>query len=66
MQYKKNKKRYYYLALWILFLNGLSLKALEIAVKPFGYLGLLYNQGAQKKPSQLCRGFSASWGGFFL
>ncbi|GAA9696034.1 hypothetical protein VN0003_05090 [Helicobacter pylori] len=50
MQYKKNKKRYYYLALWILFLNGLSLKALEIAVKPFGYLGLLYNQGAQKNP----------------
>ncbi|GAA9426998.1 hypothetical protein TH0950_07240 [Helicobacter pylori] len=49
MQYKKNKKRYY-LALWILFLNGLSLKALEIAVKPFGYLGLLYNQGAQKNP----------------
>lgn len=32
------------------FLNGLSLKALEIAVKPFGYLGLLYNQGAQKNP----------------
>ncbi|WP_120826130.1 hypothetical protein [Helicobacter pylori] len=50
MQYKKNKKRCYYLALGILFLNGLSLKALEIAVKPFGYLGLLYNQGAQKNP----------------
>ncbi|CAJ99888.1 hypothetical protein [Helicobacter acinonychis] len=50
MQDKKNKKRYYHLALWILFLNGLSLKALEIAVKPFGYLGLLYNQGAQKNP----------------
>lgn len=50
MQYKKNKKRYYYLALGILFCNGLSLKALEIAVKPFGYLGLLYNQGVQKNP----------------
>ncbi|ADU84445.1 hypothetical protein [Helicobacter pylori] len=50
MQDKKNKKRYYHLALWILFLNGLSLKALEIAIKPFGYLGLLYNQGAQKNP----------------
>ncbi len=50
MQDKKNKKRYYHLALWILFLNGLSLKALEIAIKPFGYLGLLYNQGTQKNP----------------
>ena len=53
MQYKKNKKRYYYLALGIFFLNGLSLKALEIAVKPFGYLGLLYNQGAQKTPTAM-------------
>ncbi|GAA7231982.1 hypothetical protein ID0463_13600 [Helicobacter pylori] len=50
MKFKNNKKGYFYLVLWIRFLNGFSLKALEIAVKPFGYLGLLYNQGAQKNP----------------
>ncbi|WP_104748064.1 hypothetical protein [Helicobacter cetorum] len=47
MKYKR--KRYYFL--WCgLFLGLLPLKALDIKVSPFGHLGLLYNQGAQKNP----------------
>ncbi|WP_104760863.1 hypothetical protein [Helicobacter cetorum] len=46
---KYNKMRYL-LVLFGFSLFFLPLRALDIKVSPFGHLGLLYNQGAQKNP----------------